>query len=528
MNTKLKNETFSPHQNIIDGIINRVILKSWNPNYFHSINNFEEIKCFYNNGYENFEEILKEQLNKYHPASWILEAYIQLQLWSVLFFEGSNDNFITGNEKLAPIGRYGWRYVIDVSVQNLAKTSIKNGARPTQEEKDIVFTALAGMCNTSEISNFFHFIGDRFNLNTLIFSPELFKGFPPLSKEDTSFLDKVKQTLDIAPDWENYEQFSPLNDVLSQKVDDLLLNHFSITLAEIQSIMYWVEQISIKEAMLILVQPLEDFIRQISLYSGLSRSKIESFLNLTCFSTNVLRETRDRDFLRKSQRHRMYYYLGIIINLDSNLESIYDEETLKRSLIHSSNTHIIISPMSFDEWLKIFQTSLILGQREDLKQSSKMKNEIASIESYYRIKVFEVEVLKLLEAKKFVGFNLDKLNGKKIECGEIDIIAYSEDRKELFVIECKALTNVVDYRGLGQLINDHYVQKKYHKKFLRKIKWVNEEIEPIKLLFKSRFNVDIPYSIKIVPYFVTSFNSTIGLIEDKYQILTFEEFDKLL
>ena len=184
--------------------------------------------------------------------------------------------------------------------------------------------------------------------------------------------------------------------------------------------------------------------------------------------------------------------------------------------------------MSFDEWLKVFQTSLVLGQREDLKQSSEMKNEIASIESYYRIKVFEVEVLKLLEDKKFVGLNLDKLNGKKIECGEIDILAYSEERKELFVIECKALTNVVDYRGLGQLINDHYEQKKYHKKFLRKIEWVNEEIESIKLLFKSRFNVDIPCSIRIVPYFVTSFNSTIGLIEDKYQILTFEEFDKLL
>jgi hypothetical protein len=517
-----------PNQYISEGIFNEVIFASWDVKYFNYIDNIEDIKHFYNTSYKNFEDKLKIEIEKYHPACLILEAYKQLQLWTILFFEGKDNGFVTGDDSLAPIGRYGWRYIIDVSIENLNKLSSNNQNKPNSKDLDAIFTLLAGMSNSSELSNYIHFIGERLSSISLTFSPNLIRTFPSLSKEDEDFFYEIRKTLKGEPDWEKYSQFSPLSEVLTKMVDEFLKLQFSISYDEINIIVNWIEKISEATGIFILVQPYEAFIRQLELFSGLSHRKIESFINLTCFISYNLKNDNYRDFLRKNQRKRMYYYAGVVIELTSNHEAIYDKESLKHFEVINANRHIIISAAAFDEWFKIFQTSIVLGQREDFKQDSKIKKDITKIESYYRIKIFEKEVLNLLETNEFVGLNLDKLNGKKIECGEIDILAYSNTRKEFFIIECKALASVIDARGLGQLINDHYEQKKYHDKFIKKIKWVKKEFDAIKLLFKQQFNVDIEENVDLVPYFVTSFNSTIGLVEDKYKVLTFEEFDKVL
>lgn len=518
----------TPSQNIIEGIFNRIIYESWDPEYFNYIDNLDDVKCFYNNSYKNFEEKLNIELNKYHPASLILEAYKQLQLWSVLFFAGKDNGFVTGDESLAPIGRYGWRYIIDISIEKLNQSSQKNQNKPNSKDLDVIFTMLAGMGNASEFSNYIHFIGKHLSSVSLTFSPNLIRTPPFLSNKDEYFFNEIRKTLGGAPNWDQYNQFSPLSETLTQMVDKFLEHQFSISYKEINIIVDWLEKISTTTGIFILVQPYEVFIWQLELFSGLSRKKIESFINLTCFISDNFTKDNQRDFLRKNQRNRMYYYAGIVINLTCNREAIYDNDSIKIPEVASANRHVIISAAAFDEWFKIFQTSLVLGQRDDLKQNLKMKNEIANIESYYRKKIFEKEVLNLLEANEFVGLNLDKLQGKKIQCGEIDILAYSNTRQEFFIIECKALGSIIDARGLGQLIKDHYEQKKYHNKFIKKIEWVKDEFGAIKSLFKQRFNVDIEENIKFVPYFITSFNSTIGLIEDKYKVLTFDEFDKVL
>lgn len=518
---------FVPYQEVDQTIFNRVIFKNWSGKHFNSIDDIEEIKVYYNKCYRSFEILLEQELNKCHPAGWILQAYIQLEAWTNLFF--SDNPFVKGNEDYAPIGRYGWRFVIERCLEKLNSEFSFQKHRPTKENMNKVFTILFGMGHVSEYSNYLHFLGERLNSAKLVFSPYLFQSFPELNIEERKLFDAVTSSLFEKTDWSKYDKFSSSSEKMIEIVNEFSVKNFSISLPEVREVVkVFIEKISTKIGASILVYPLDDFIDLVSEVSGFDKAKIKSLVELSFLDVNSP-NYKERDFLRKNQQSRMLFNAGLVLDLNSDFKSIYDKRSAKRKDIRNKKRHVIISPLSFGEWLDLFVHKIALGQRVDLKSNDKLKNQLASIESFYRIDVFEKGVMSLLEEKGFICFNLKKLNKKPIECGEIDVIAYSSKHDLLLIIECKALAPIVDARGLGQVINDHFKQKKYHQKFLKKIKWCEENIDSIISIYKERFEIKIEKIIDIKPFFVVSSNSSaLNLIVDEYPIIVFYEFDSLL
>ncbi|UII19617.1 hypothetical protein [Fulvivirga ligni] len=303
---------------------------------------------------------------------------------------------------------------------------------------------------------------------------------------------------------------------------------YSISIEEIRLIIKTIiEKISNVTGASITVQPLNDFIDLLASLTGIAGSKIESLISLSFLNISA-QANEQRDFLRKSQHNRMLFHAGIVLNLESEFETIYDKKTANRDDIKKSRQHILISQRMFVEWLDVYITKLSLGQRQDLKSNSLQNKAIAEIESFYRISIFEKEVTKLLEDKSNRCLRLEKVNGKPISCGEIDILAYNESEKLIRIIECKALAPIVDARSLGQVINDHFRQKKYHQKFLKKIAWVKSNMSSIRHEFLKRVNIEIAQDVTFEEYFITGSNDTLKYLVDEYKVLTFEEFDDLL
>lgn len=513
----------TPYQKINFSIFSKVIYNAWPEKVFNRLLNIENVKSFYNASYKDFEKQLHSELNKYHPASWILEAYKQIELWTVIYYEIKTDQ-ISGSIQLAPIGRYGWRYVIEVSIERLNTNFSFSSLKPTEESMNNVLTILAGMYISSEYSNYLHFLDKRLQSAQLVFSPRLFMGDPLLSESEKLFFNRIKDSISSETDWTGVEHVSPNNDLTKNKVNELLINNFSISIDEIHLIITSIiNGISSITNASITVQPLDDFVDLINIISRLSKEKIISFINLA-FLNYKNPQYQSRDFLRKSQQIRMLHFAGVLLTLENNYNSIYDDYSAKRPDVLSAQHHIIISPTLLAEWLDMFIIKLVLGQRTDLKQIESLKKPIADIESFYRINIFESEVKKIMEGFNFKCFNLKKVNGKDIDCGEIDIIGFSTKLNAIYIVECKALSPIIDARSLGQVVNDHYIQKKYHAKFLKKIKWIKDNLDVVKLLFQERFNIAIPSDVLINPFFVTVTDSTLDIIEDSYNIFTFYGF----
>lgn len=514
----------SPYQTLNRNIYNRIIFDSWPDGHFHEINDLETVKSFYNSCYEKLKKRLEDELNKSHPAAWILEAYKQLELWTAIHHGVAREQ-ISGNKDFAPIGRYGWRYVIEISLERLNTSFSYEEIRPTEQNLNNVFTCLFGMGQCSEYSNYLHFLRDKLVSTQIFFSSNLIVKGPKFSKDGEVLFKKIEESLFSKLDWEQYSQFSPNSPLSFKKVDEFLLKHFSINTSDINLIIRRVSNAI--GAASIIVQPYDDFVKLIEDLSGFSEKKIKSLIEISFLSIDAPNYIT-REFLRKNQQTRMLFNAGVLIKLDSHFEAIYDLMSSKQKFVTNSNYHIIISPGLFADWLDVFVFKLVLGQRDDLKQNSLLKQDIIEIESFYRIKVFEVEVMKLLKNKSYYCFNLSKVNSKRIECGEIDIIAYSPIKNNLYVIECKAYAPVIDARGLGQVLKDHYQQKKYHKKFMRKISWVESEIETIKSIFFEDFKIKISDNFSTNSFFITLSSNLRHLIESNYKIMTFQEFDNFL
>ncbi len=515
----------TPYQTINESIFNKTFFECWPKTHFNTIADPILIKVFYNECYKNLEIKLQFELNKYHPAAWILEAYKQIEIWTIIYYEDKNID-VNGSTSLAPIGRYGWRYVIEKSMERLASEFSFQSLRPTEESMNMIFTLLFGMSITSEYSNYLHFIGKNLTTAQIQFSPFLIRKFPTLSKEESVFLTQIQETIALKIDPVKYESISPNNKLVTEKVDLLLKTEFLISIDDIRQIIKSIIEIVNRIEASIIVQPLEDFIEIIHEISEIPKGKIETLLNLSFLEVDENDE--NRDFLRKSQQNRMLHNAGILISLNSDLGAIYDDRSSQLSKVTNSKKHIIISPRIYAEWLDIFIYKIVLGQREDLKKNTNLKKAIGEIERFYRRSIFEIEVMSLLRRNGFGCFSLAEIDGKPIECGEIDVIAYNPQLKKLLIIECKALAPIIDARGLGQIIKDHYDQKKYHQKFLKKIDWLKNHIKEVKPLFFEKCGMTIDDTLRIIPFYVTHFNSSLKLLEQEYSIMNFSEFDNFL
>ena len=109
--------------NPIDSIkINEHILiakECWPEHFGREIEDINIIKQFYNDSYNLFHEKILTTLNKYHPATWIRIAYIQLEIWTLNFYKARHEdkNFQEVPFLFIPIARYGWRYIIENSLE---------------------------------------------------------------------------------------------------------------------------------------------------------------------------------------------------------------------------------------------------------------------------------------------------------------------------------------------------------------------------------------------------------------------------
>lgn len=516
----------TPYQDIKKEIYNKVIIENWPKDFYREINDLATIKNFYNHCFDSLNRRLENELNKYHPASWILEAYKQLELWSVIFHKEAMD-LVSGYEEFAPIGRYGWRFVIEVSLEKLKYANNFNQDRPCEESLNTVFTLFLGMGECSELSNYLHFLNDKLSSTKIVFSPNLLTNPPEFDVEDKKLFEQIKASIATTVNWDKYEQFAPNNEELSLKVDLFLKKHFSISIDEIYIIIASiVEGISNRTNASITVQPYDDFVRLVNKLSRISVEKIKSLIEIS-FLNIENKNYEMRDFLRKNQPIRMLFNAGVVLDLESHFETIYDSRTALMGYIKDSKKHIIISPRLFCEWLNMFVIKIVTGQRIDLKKDKKLKHDLIAIETS-RTKDFEKAVTEMMYGFNFYCLNLSKYEGKYIECGEIDIVGFNKEANELFIVECKAYAPIIDARGLGQVLNDHYNQKKYHEKFLKKIKWVSEDRSRMKIIFKNKYSINISEDYKVIPFFITCTTSTLNLIEDNYKIMTFYEFDSLL
>lgn len=104
-------------------------------------------------------------------------------------------------------------------------------------------------------------------------------------------------------------------------------------------------------------------------------------------------------------------------------------------------------------------------------------------------KPFEDEIVNILREEGFCSGNVnekgvwDTQKGKlqinnttRENPGEIDILAYNERRKHVFIVECKVLLDVMDEKTIRNLFLKltEYDSEEFRRKLLRKASWVQE------------------------------------------------------
>lgn len=522
---------FQPNSNVLTNELIVIANKSWPKEYFREISDIDDIKKFYNSSYKNFHEEIELILNKYHPASWVRIAYIQLELWTLRMLEtDSQDKEL--NDKIlvfSPIGRYGWRYVLEKSLEKTNDSIVElfNEQRPSDNDISKMFTLLLGLSYCAEISNFMHYFKEQFKTAKLVFSGDIYKKFPKLEEGSRLFLDELidyynHENIDynLVPELNYIEN----QDLMSQ-VDLLLNDYFGFTVNEVEIVIQALKEKVVPEiSATILVMPTDALICLLSEYTSLPVERIRNLVNFVFFEVNDLNYEK-RDYLKKSQNSRMLNFAGCKFNLDNNFKTIYEDNALKSGDVKMFKNHSIVSFALLWEWKINFIERLIFGKRTDLKEiSNDLKISITKIEDFFHRNIFENNIKNILINRGFPCRSLDEVEKNKLPCGEIDAISIDEENKIIYVIEAKNISPIKDARASGKTISDHYKQKKYHAKFLKKINWVEANFD---VLSKS-FKLQISEEYKVEKYFVTGVPSPMKFLVNDYIVLTYFEFFNLI
>lgn len=517
--------------NPIDSIkINEHILiakECWPEHFGREIEDINIIKQFYNDSYNLFHEKILTTLNKYHPATWIRIAYIQLEIWTLNFYKARHEdkNFQEVPFLFIPIARYGWRYIIEISLEiNQHENNNQDSKIPVQEDINLIFTYLIGLSYCNELSNYLHYFKKHFHNTKLIFNSNIFTKFPELTNETEQFINKIFNYIDVKEIEEEFNYFN--NNYILNQIDDFLENQFQFNLKDIDKVIDCLRDdisVSINASNLIIAYP--ELILLLSEKTRLNISKVKNIVDFIYLDT-IKYNYEKRDFLKRSQVVRMLNFAGCIFDLEKEkLKTVYSDESASWKHIYKHKNHTIISFIILEEWKMNFISRFIYGQRSDLKElNSTLNDEIARIEHNFNRNFFEKILIKMFNDLKIPCKSVDEINRIKISCGEIDGIAIDNKNKIIYIIEAKNLAPTKDARAFGRLISDHYKQKKYHNKFLNKISWVKENIENL----LNHFKMDIDENYKIESYFVTANPSIIKFIEKEYPILTYSEFKKLI
>lgn len=470
-------------------------------------------------------------LDSRNSASWVLEAYKQAFMWTaVLRNKHLPSQYFEAPKELAPIGRYGWRYVIEYLLKKGSLNCISR-IPPHSHEVSEAFTLLAILANSAEWSDLVHFFSDVYGRVEFDLDREFGLLVPILDqKAKTTLVERSKYMQKI--EWDVWQRYTALSNKTAEcniePALSLYLNQsYGFTVEQLRQVIDALAKTALSSGVIVIL-PGPYLIDWVAEEGGVEKALVKRVIDFMLLSADALISV-ERDFFNKRDPLRMINYAGIRIDRLKNLKSIYPKNSITNEHIKNATWHVIINIFMIGEWFDVFIHKCINGQRQDLKTNPVLNRGLEEIEQYQRRNVFEAVVAEIFSQcrYKFVK-GLKKCESDdgrlvSLPCGEIDIIAYNTISGVVFVVECKAGAPANDSRGFSQQYKDHFLQKKYHQKFLSKINWVNNNIEYVRRLVGNASEVDEGRPVKIVPIMVTRYPSIVRFYVDEYPVITFAE-----
>ncbi|WP_122687985.1 hypothetical protein [Pseudomonas viridiflava] len=472
---------------------------------------------------------LERYLSGCNSESWLLEAYKQLFMWTAVYRGMPNQSFLSPKE-LGPVGRFGWRFVIEYLVSK-KQADVPQRRKPSFEDVKKVFTVLSVMANAAEWSNALHFFPDVYEKISFDLSTPYGILLPILSEESNSRLSERSQYM-RATDGNCWSiltdgRISLDENIIKAKLSNAILKAKGFSLEQIDKIIDTLLQ-KVLTSGFVLIIPGEYLIAWISDESGISAPTVAKVLDFMLLSTVQFGDDQAK-FLDKKDPARMINFAGIKITDLKFLTSIYPKQSVSKSHIKNSSWHVIVNIFLVGEWYDILKHRCATGQRLDLKRDTSLNLALEAIEQYQRKNIFESVVTDIfLRAGHTSIQGIRKLamgEGRPmlLPCGEIDVLAFDIRTNILYVVECKASTPATDIRGQFQQYKDHFSQKNYDKKFKLKIRWVTENLKVIsdkKELHMKQAKIS---ETRVVPLLVTRYPSIVKFYSTEYRVLTYAE-----
>lgn len=474
---------------------------------------------------------LHRLIDSKNSASWVLEAYKQMFMWTVVLRKELLPNqYFEAPKELAPLGRYGWRYVIEYLLKKANLNSISR-MPPDVHEVSEAFTLLAVLANSAEWSDLIHFFPDVYGCAEIDLGEEYGLMRPILNQEaEVVLIERAKYMQKRELDeWDQYIESS--NKAVEYDIEPplslALKDSYGFTVDQLKEVIDALAKTALSSG-LVLIIPGQYLIDWVAEEGGVEKSLVRKVIDFMLLSADALSSV-NREFFNKRDPLRMINYAGVRIDRLKNLKSIYPKQSIVKPHIKNASWHVIINILMVGEWFDIFLHKCANGQRQDLKAHPILNKGLEEIEQYQRRNVFETIVSDIFSENKYKFVkSLKKCVGDTgrlipLPCGEIDVIAYSRASGVMFVVECKASAPANDSRGFSQQHKDHFVQKKYHQKFLSKIQWVNDNLDYVISLDGIASEFDGGAKVKVIPVMVTRYPNIVRFYVDEYRVITFAE-----
>ncbi|MBE9125175.1 MULTISPECIES: hypothetical protein [unclassified Coleofasciculus] len=489
----------------------------------------ENVKSFLNYLYRKAESEIQKLIFSREPAAWVRVAMEQLVRWSVIYLnEQVNGKELVSEtfpNTLAPIGRYGWRYIIDVSLRHVTASSKLFRGIPEEKEVIQAFSLMTIMSLSSEWSNFFHYFGEEFPLFFAELEPLSAVLMPqPMADYGNEFERRILY-MRQKPDWQNLEQVYPniKEGRYAQILDAALQPNVGFSINDLNKFLDALVEITEPYVGIVVVHSRQYLSEWIADISEMSIKTVNGIVDFAFLSRAKL-PGDNRDFLKRSDMLRMLNFAGVSLPRIRHLDALYSPSSMRGEVL-TDNEHLLISVPMFTEWIDHLFWSLIHGVRTDLKKKKWFRPALNQLEEYYRKNTFEGI---LVEFYGEIGYHciwgLKKLStGEYLPCGEIDILAYNPSNNTLDIVEVKVIAGSLTFRGWHQMYQDHFTQKKYHYKFLSKLNWVKNNAAIVRHEFKCKCKVEVQSELLIRARFVTKYPNIAKFYVSDYEVMTYEE-----
>lgn len=500
------------------------------------INGPEAVKNALNKCYKDASYRLEKLLNSRDWSAWVLEAYRQLCLWSLIFHEGRGD--ITKREEvkafhisIAPAARYGWRFIIERCIARQKEKQLIYRGSPNEDDLSQALTCLTVMYLASEFSNWIHFFSQEMKTVSIDLKDENTLLWPRLdAREDGNFQDRLLYLAAHLPSGVRDDIELSIDHQLGCYANEVLLKYFGFDLTDctyLASIL--AEKISGPIILVHSYRYIQSWVK--SLVKDRNVARVLRALDY-CLFGNDFSEISNRDFLQRSEPNRMLNFAGLLLGDVKFLDSIYAVSDIT-SEISGAEKHIILSAPMMGEWIDTIWLRLYSGLNIHIPKEPEAKIKTKQISQKYQKEIFEPYVSQYFERKGYYCIqNLKKviIKGKAcpIPCGEIDLLAYSSASNTLCCVESKSYAGAVSSKGHRQIFNDHFKQKMYHEKFIKKMQWVSDSMGYLSGLFASKHGITMPANCKFSALFVTKYPSIIKYFVTEYRCINIGELESLL